>query len=42
MLLPLQGAVRNALCEDLLKYIEYHAETTIAVKSLAILRDLYA
>lgn len=41
MLLPLNGATRNKLCEDLLRYLSYHTDTNIQVKSLAVLRDLY-
>ena len=41
MLLPLNGATRNALCEDLLQYLSYHTEVPIQVKSLAVLRELY-
>ena len=41
MLVPLTGADRNALCEQLLQYLEYHTESPIRVKSLAVLRKLY-
>ena len=41
MLIPLTGAQRNALCELLLQYLEYHTESPIRVKSLAVLRELY-
>lgn len=41
MLLPLSGSRRNALCEVLLQYLSYHTESTIQVRSLAVLRDLY-
>lgn len=41
MLLPLSGAVRNALCEELLQYLSYHTDSNIQVKSLAVLRELY-
>lgn len=41
LLLPLSGAVRNALCEELLQYLSYHTEANIQVKSLAVLRELY-
>ncbi len=41
MLLPLNGATRNALCEILLQYLSFHTETNIQVKSLAVLRELY-
>ena len=41
MLLPLNGAVRNALAESLVRYLEFHTEQPIRVKSLAVLRELY-
>ena len=41
MLLPLNGSVRNALAESLVRYLEFHTEQPIRVKSLAVLRDLY-
>ena len=41
MLIPLNGRERNALCEDLLQYLEYHTESSIRVKSLAVLHELY-
>lgn len=42
MLVPLTGPVRNSLCESILKYLEYHTDQPIRVKSLAVLRELYA
>ena len=42
MLLPLRGEDRNALCEDLLRYLEYHTESAIRVQSLAVLREVFA
>jgi DNA repair protein RecO (recombination protein O) len=41
MLIPLSGAVRNAIADDLLRYLEFHTEQPIRVKSLAVLRELY-
>ena len=41
MLIPLSGSVRNALADDLLRYLEFHTEQPIRVKSLAVLRELY-
>ena len=41
MLLPLSGENRNALCEVLLRYLSYHTDTNIQVKSLQVLRELY-
>ena len=41
MLIPLRGEDRNALCEDLLRYLEYHTESSIRVHSLAVLREIF-
>lgn len=42
MLLPLSGVARNEIADILLQYIGYHAEARIDVRSLAVLRELYA
>ena len=41
LLLPLTGVDRNAIAESILKYIEYHTESAVNVRSLAVLRELY-
>lgn len=41
LLIPMSGATRNALCEELLQYLSYHTDTNVQVKSLAVLRELY-
>ena len=41
MLVPLSGADRNAIAESILKYIEYHTESAVNVRSLAVLREIY-
>ena len=41
MLIPLRGEDRNALCEDLLRYLEYHTESAIRIQSLAVLREVF-
>ena len=41
MLLPLSGADRNAIAESILKYIEYHTESAVNIRSLAVLREIY-
>ena len=41
LLLPLNGETRSALCEILLRYLSFHADLNIQVKSLAVLRELY-
>ncbi|MBQ6179597.1 MAG: DNA repair protein RecO C-terminal domain-containing protein [Bacteroidales bacterium] len=41
LLLPLTGADRNAIAESILKYIEYHTESAVNVRSLSVLREIY-
>lgn len=42
LLIPLNGETRNAICEEILRYLEFHTESRIDVRSLAVLRELYA
>ena len=41
MLLPYTGAERNALSDILLRYLEFHTESSINVRSLKVLRELF-
>ena len=41
MLVPLTGEKRTELCEVIIKYLEYHMDQPIRIKSLAVLRELY-
>ena len=41
LLLPLTGADRNSIAESILKYIEYHTESAVNVRSLSVLREIY-
>lgn len=41
MLLPLSGETRSDLCEEFLRYLEFHTEQPVRVKSLSVLRELY-
>lgn len=41
MLLPLKGSDRNEIAASILKYIEYHTESTVNIRSLAVLREIY-
>lgn len=41
LLLPLTGADRNSIAESVLKYIEHHTESSVNVRSLAVLREIY-
>ena len=42
MLKPLNGAARNEIAEEILRYIEYHTESSVNVNSLKVLRELFA
>lgn len=42
MLVPLTGEARNDIAERLLKYIEYHTESSVKVNSLKILHELFS
>ena len=42
MLIPLNGAARNEIAEEILRYIEYHTESSVNVNSLKVLRKLFA
>ncbi|MBR5660951.1 MAG: DNA repair protein RecO C-terminal domain-containing protein [Bacteroidales bacterium] len=41
LLLPLSGVDRNAIAESILKYIEYHTESAVNIRSLSVLREIY-
>ena len=42
LILPLKGEERNALCEGIIRYLEYHLESSLNIRSLAVLRELFA
>ena len=42
MLIPLSGVVRNEIAEEILRYIEYHTESSLNINSLKVLRELFA
>ena len=42
MLIPLNGSARNEIAEEILRYIEYHTESSVNVNSLKVLRELFA
>ena len=42
MLIPLNGPVRNEIAEDLLRYIEFHIDSTLKINSLKVLRELFS
>ena len=41
MMVPMNGAQRNAVASLLLDYLAYHTESQIQVRSLQVLRELY-
>lgn len=41
MLLPLTGEARNEMAGVILRYLEYHTESSINVRSLKVLREIY-
>ena len=42
MLIPLNGVARNEIAEEILRYIEFHTESSLNVNSLKVLRELFA
>ena len=42
MLIPLSGAVRNEIAEEILRYIEFHTDSAVNVNSLRVLRSFFA
>ena len=41
MMIPLNGAVRNEIAEEILRYIEFHTESALNINSLRVLRELF-
>ncbi len=42
MLIPLNGLTRNEIAEEILRYIEFHTESSLNVNSLKVLRELFS
>ncbi len=42
MLIPLNGVARNEIAEEILRYIEFHTESSLNINSLKVLRELFA
>ena len=42
MLIPMSGAVRNEIAEGVLRYIGFHAESSLNINSLKVLRELFS
>lgn len=40
MLLPLSGTARSAIADILIRYISYHTETALEIRSLPVLHDI--
>ena len=41
MLIPINGATRNEIAEGVLRYIGFHAESSLNINSLKVLRELF-
>lgn len=41
LLLPLTGSQRKKIAEELLRYLEFHTESAISVRSLDVLHDVF-
>lgn len=41
MMIPLSGKTRNDIASSIIKYLEFHTESAINIKSLQVLRELY-
>ena len=41
MLIPLNGQARNEIAEEILRYIEFHTDSSVNVNSLKVLRELF-
>ena len=42
MFIPLSGTVRNEIAEEILRYIEFHTDSSLNINSLKVLRELFA
>ena len=41
MLLPLSGERRSELCEIFIRYLSHHTESTLDIRSLRVLQELF-
>ncbi len=41
LLMPMNGVLRNNIAESILRYIEYHLDYPLNIKSLKVLRELF-
>jgi len=42
MLMPLTGGQRSLVCDDILRYLEYHTESAIHIRSLSVLHSIFS
>ena len=42
MLIPLSGRVRSEIASSIIRYLEFHTESTINIRSLQVLHELFA
>lgn len=42
MMIPLSGALRNEIADEILRYIEFHSDSSINIASLKVLRELFS
>ena len=42
MLVPLSGTTRNEIAEGILRYMEFHTESSLNINSLKVLRELFS
>lgn len=41
MLVPMNGTTRNEIAEELLRYLEFHTESSVNINSLKVLHELF-
>lgn len=41
MLIPLSGQTRNEIAEEIIRYLEFHTDSSLNINSLKVLRELY-
>ena len=41
MLIPLSGRVRSEIASSIIRYLEFHTESTINIRSLQVLHELF-
>ncbi len=42
MMIPLNGYKRNEIAEEILRYLEYHTDSSLNINSLKVLRELFS